>query len=148
MKVSVGFVRNSDVLEFAALDPQQGVKFYVLVADKKPSLARNDGCLRCHQGEITFGIPGLMVSSVHPSSEGRSMHGSSFVTDQRTPFKERWGGWYVTGTHWLPGSPGKQHRVGGPGFILALLRLKRRKMSSAWLIDSIHPGIPLRPATL
>jgi hypothetical protein len=24
---------------------------------------------------------------------------SSFTTDYRSPWKQRWGGWYVTGTH-------------------------------------------------
>ena len=27
------------------------------------------------------------------------MHGAAFVTDHRIPFGDRWGGWYVTGTH-------------------------------------------------
>ena len=47
-----------------------------------------------------MGIPGLMVSSVHPVTdpEARESHGSAFITDDRTPFAERWGGWYVTGT--------------------------------------------------
>ena len=26
-------------------------------------------------------------------------HAGSFVTDHRSPFKERWGGWYVSGRH-------------------------------------------------
>jgi hypothetical protein len=47
-----------------------------------------------------MGIPGLMVSSVHPvtDAEARESHGSAFITDDRTSFAERWGGWYVTGT--------------------------------------------------
>jgi hypothetical protein len=41
------------------------------------------------------------VSSVHPitDAEARESHGSAFITDDRTSFEERWGGWYVTGTH-------------------------------------------------
>ncbi len=96
--VTVGFVRGSDVLEFASLDPQQGVQFYVLVTADKPSFAASDGCLRCHQGAPTFGAPGLLISSIHPASQGRREHGSAFMTDDRTPLSERWGGWYVTGT--------------------------------------------------
>jgi hypothetical protein len=47
-----------------------------------------------------MGIPGIFVSSLHPrTDELRDVHGSSFVTDHRTSFKDRWGGWYVTGTH-------------------------------------------------
>jgi len=125
-EVSVGFVRDSDILEFTALDPQQGIKLYVLANSNQPEFARSEGCLRCHQGAITLGIPGLMVSSVHPlTNEARAMHGSSFVTDQRTPIKERWGGWYVTGTH------GSQTHYG----------------NNINLVDPVHPGPPMREGT-
>jgi len=95
--VMVGFVRNSDVLEIASLDPKQGVQFYVLVKSSEPAFAASQGCLRCHQGAITLGVPGLVISSVHPVSQTRSEHGNAFMTDHRSPISERWGGWYVTG---------------------------------------------------
>ncbi len=44
--VLVGFVRNSDVLEIASLDPKQGVQFYVLVRAAEPAFAPSQGCLR------------------------------------------------------------------------------------------------------
>jgi len=96
-EVLVGFVRNSDVLELASLDPKQGVQLYVLVKSAEPAFAPSQGCLRCHQGAPTLGIPGLLVSSVHPVSQSRQEHGNAFMTDHRTPFSGRWGGWYVTG---------------------------------------------------
>jgi hypothetical protein len=96
--VLVGFVRNSDVLELASLDPKQGVQLYVLVKASEPAFAPSQGCLRCHQGAPTLGIPGLLVSSVHPISQSRQEHGNAFMTDHRTPLSGRWGGWYVTGT--------------------------------------------------
>jgi len=96
--VMVGFVRNSDVLELASLDPKQGVQFYVLVTAAEPAFAPSQGCLRCHQGAVTLGVPGLVVSSVHPVSQTRSEHGNAFMTDHRSPISGRWGGWYVTGT--------------------------------------------------
>lgn len=96
--VMVGYVRNSDVLELASLDPKQGVQFYVLVTAADPAFAPSQGCLRCHQGAVTLGVPGLVVSSVHPVSQTRSEHGNAFMTDHRTPISGRWGGWYVTGT--------------------------------------------------
>jgi hypothetical protein len=100
---AVGFVQNGDVLELSGIDPKQGAVFYSLDTEKsdKPEFARRDECLRCHQGAPTMGIPGLMVSSVHPvdDPEARESHGSAFITDGRTSFEERWGGWYVTGTH-------------------------------------------------
>jgi hypothetical protein len=100
---AVGFVQNGDVLELSAIDPKQGAVFYSLDTEKsdKPEFARRDDCLRCHQGAPTMGIPGLIVSSVRPSTdpEAREAHGAAFITDDRTEFGERWGGWYVTGTH-------------------------------------------------
>jgi hypothetical protein len=96
--VMVGFVRNSDVLELASLDPKQGVQFYVLVQASEPAFAPSQGCLRCHQGAVTLGVPGLVVSSVHPVTQTRAEHGNAFMTDHRSPLSGRWGGWYVTGT--------------------------------------------------
>jgi hypothetical protein len=100
---AVGFVQGGEVLELSAIDPKQGAVFYSLDTEKstKPEFARRDDCLRCHQGAPTMGIPGILVSSVHPVNdpEARESHGSAFITDGRTSFAERWGGWYVTGTH-------------------------------------------------
>jgi hypothetical protein len=100
---AVGFVQNGEVLELSAIDPRQGAVFYSLDTEKsdRPEFARRDDCLRCHQGAPTMGIPGILVSSVHPVTdlEAREAHGSAFITDGRTSFDERWGGWYVTGTH-------------------------------------------------
>jgi hypothetical protein len=100
---AVGFVQNGEVLELSAIDPKQGAVFYSLETEKAdhPEFARRDDCLRCHQGAPTMGIPGILVSSVHPITdpESRASHGSAFITDDRTSFSERWGGWYVTGTH-------------------------------------------------
>ena len=100
---AVGFVQNGEVLELSGVDPRQGAVFYSLETGKsdRPGFARRDDCLRCHQGAPTMGIPGILVSSVHPvtDAEAREAHGSAFITDDRTSFDERWGGWYVTGTH-------------------------------------------------
>jgi hypothetical protein len=87
--VTIGFVRDSDVLEIASLDPKQGVQFYVLVNAAEPAFARSDGCLRCHQGAVTLGVPGLLVSSIHPVSQARAEHGNAFMTDHRTPLSGR-----------------------------------------------------------
>jgi hypothetical protein len=100
--VAVGFVRTGDVLEFASLDPRLGVVFYTLDQENSahPRFDRRDTCLQCHQSGGTLGVPGLVVRSVFPDSTGMPLfHAGTFVTDHRSPLKERWGGWYVTGTH-------------------------------------------------
>ena len=100
--VMVGSVQGGDVLEFAALDPRQGVVFYTLDMhqSQQPRFDRRDACLQCHQGPATLGVPGIMVGSVYPDSMGMpaSRMGNP-VTDHRTSFEDRWGGWYVSGTH-------------------------------------------------
>lgn len=100
--VAVGWVRGGDVLEFAAVDPRQGVIFYTLDQQPagKPHFDRQDTCLQCHWNGSTVGVPGMLVRSVYPSQSGMpAFQAGSFVTDHRSPLKERWGGWYVTGKH-------------------------------------------------
>ncbi len=99
--IAVGFVRTGDVLEFAALDPNQGVMFYTLDQGRTthPQFDRRDVCLQCHQSSATMGVPGLVVRSIIPDRTGTpvmSLGGS--ITDHRSPLKDRWGGWYVEGT--------------------------------------------------
>lgn len=102
-QVAVGYVRTGDVLEFAALDPRQGIVFYTLdqsPRQRRPRIERQDAaCLQCHQSGATLGVPGLVVRSVTPDAKGMPvMSAGGFVTDHHSPLKERWGGWYVSGT--------------------------------------------------
>ena len=105
---TVGFVQGSDVLELATLDPKQGYVFYTFtnVKNEKPTIDRRDVCLQCHHGPATAGVPGIMVASVFPDTAGMPYARAGMpATDHRTRFEERWGGWYVTGTH-----GGQRHR--------------------------------------
>ena len=99
--VMVGFVRGSDLLEVASLDPKQGMVFYSFNgASNPPSFDRRDACLQCHTSPGTLGIPGLLIASSYTDASGMpAFRGAQRITDHRTPFEERWGGWYVTGTH-------------------------------------------------
>ena len=101
--VSVGWVRGGEVLELAAIDPKQGVIFYTLDINDvaKPRFDRRDNaCLQCHHQGGTLGVPGLFVRSVYPEPSGMPLfQAGGFLTDHRSPMKERWGGWYVSGRH-------------------------------------------------
>ena len=101
--VYVGYCQNGDVLEFAATDAQQGATFYTLeqTDDAKPRFVRDQGqCLTCHSSSRTQDVPGYLIRSVFADSRGMPEFGSgTFTTDHTSPLKERWGGWYVTGTH-------------------------------------------------
>ena len=100
--VYIGWVPGGDVLEIASVDPRQGVIFYTMDQDGgvKPRIDRRDECLQCHASGGTLGVPGLVVRSVYVERSGMPLfHAGGFVTDHRSPLSQRWGGWYVTGTH-------------------------------------------------
>lgn len=96
-EVSVAYVPGSPTVEIVAIDPAQGPIFYTATMTGKVSPAAPGVCLRCHQGPNTAGVPGVYVGSVIPGPTGAPLRDeSAIVTDQRSPFRERWGGWYVT----------------------------------------------------
>jgi hypothetical protein len=101
--VAVGYVRSADLLELAATDPDAGVVFFTLdqTSEQRPTITRHvEECLQCHASPRTLGVPGLVVRSVVPDRAGMPIsRASSLFTDHRSPLEERWGGWYVTGTH-------------------------------------------------
>jgi hypothetical protein len=101
-EVSVGWVRGGDVLEFAAQDPTQGTVFYTLPQPGTGPVEfrrNNTSCVQCHSSEATNYVPGMFIGSVYPQKDGMPAYGPAYLTDHRTPFDLRWGGWYVTGTH-------------------------------------------------
>ena len=81
--VSVAWVRGG-FIEIAAQSPRQGTIFYALEesAGGAPQLSRREDCLSCHFSHRTVGVPGMVAPS-----------------DHRRPLEQRWGGWYVTGSH-------------------------------------------------
>ena len=100
--VYVGFVHGGDFLELAAVDPSQGTMFYTLDQRKpeQPKFTRREECLQCHATPKTLGVPGLLMRSVLTAPDGvPDLYVEPFITTQSSPLKERWGGWYVTGTH-------------------------------------------------
>src|SRR5215831_202808 len=104
--VAIGSVQDGSVFEIVSLDPSQGLVFYTMDTQKseRPRFERRFGeCLNCH-GPAN----GLVVSSVYPSADGTPFVTGTFFEpiDHRTPFENRWGGWYVSGSH------GSVHHLG------------------------------------
>ncbi len=125
--VSVGWVHGG-FIELAALDPQQGVIFYTLEQKfaPQPSFTRRDECLQCHRSDVSLGVPGMILRSLYTLPDGRpKLILGGYTTDHRSPFEERWGGWYVTGT--------MQHA---------------RHMGNAMLADPDHPESMITDRTL
>lgn len=106
----IGFCLHGTVLEVSTADASLGTVFYTVDQERqsKPMISRQtDSCLVCHASSYNHGLPGHLVRSVYPDRSGEPLLASgSYRTDQTSPFAERWGGWYVTGTH------GKQQHLG------------------------------------
>jgi len=100
--VTVGYIRGAPLLEFAVQDPRQGVIFYTIdqKPQARPAIERPRACLRCHQVYTTLHVPGMLARSSFVAGDGLPLgQFGTFDEDDRTPFRRRWGGWYVTGTH-------------------------------------------------
>jgi hypothetical protein len=101
--VYIGYVQESTFLEVAAVDPVRGAVFYTLSQEPRarPVFSRETTtCLMCHQSRAaTGGVPGFMVISTLTDRYGYpvvGMHDGS--TTDATPMKQRFAGWYVTGS--------------------------------------------------
>ncbi len=103
--VYIGFCQSGEVLEISVADPDLGTVYYTLdqtLGDVAlPQLKRQtDNCLICHASTQTRGVPGHIVRSVFVDTSGQPILASgTYRIDQTSPFKQRWGGWYVTGRH-------------------------------------------------
>lgn len=100
--VYVGWVKEGK-LEVVSFDPNQGAIFYIVEnqPSQKPRFERAElDCTQCHVAAATRGVPGVFVRSVHTSPSGaQSARGGSFLTGHESPITDRFGGWFVTGTH-------------------------------------------------
>jgi hypothetical protein len=100
----VGWV-PAGLMEVTTVDPVLGPIFYAVDpaavrTNASGAFVRDSDCLRCHGGTFVRGIPSVFVRSLFTDADGEPMlrYGSE-VVDFRTPFENRWGGWYVTGKH-------------------------------------------------
>ena len=91
----------SGLVEVTTIDPLLGPIFYSFDPNAdEPKFVRDNECLSCHGGTFVRGIPGVFVRSVYTDAEGEPLlRFGSEVVDFRTPFSNRWAGWYVTGKH-------------------------------------------------
>lgn len=136
--VYVGFVQRGDVIELGATDSRQGPTFYSLKQDPtKPLIQRDQGqCIVCHASGRTQSVPGFLIRSVFPSRSGHPNYGSgTYNNDHTSPFRERWGGWYVTGKH------GDMHHMGNQTFRVN----NRGDLSKGANIESLEELVSTKP---
>lgn len=102
-KVYIGYIPDSPLIEITSVDPQLGAVFYTLNQSPtgKPTFKRlTYDCLQCHAGSMTRNVPGHVIRSVYARRDGQpDFVAGSYLTNDQSPFQERWGGWYVTGKH-------------------------------------------------
>jgi len=94
----VGWVQNSPVLEITTVDPKLGAVFYSIDQEEARSQIHRETslCLSCHNPDA----PSHVMDSTVPDENGVPVYYTGlFETSDRSPLRERWGGWYVTGTH-------------------------------------------------
>jgi uncharacterized protein (TIGR03067 family) len=105
--VILGVVQDASVYELISVEPDEGLLFFSLdqgKADQPHFKPERGSCSFCH-GPINRYAQGVMVATVFPGPNGEAYHPSMgtrelfHLTDHRSPFEERWGGYYVTGTH-------------------------------------------------
>ncbi len=103
--VYVGFVPTGPVIEIAAEDPKLGPIFYTISREqsarpKIESQSQTRNCIVCHDASSSDNpIPRLLMLSVLPNPAGNALRAQSLLTNDQSPMNERWGGFYVTGTH-------------------------------------------------
>jgi hypothetical protein len=101
--MAVGSVQDGHLIEIITTDKDSGIAFYTLdvaKADKPKFVRRTSECIICH-GFAGRWSPGLMVANMDTGPNGQLLNldpSHTFrLTDDRTPFDMRYGGWYVTG---------------------------------------------------
>lgn len=101
--VYVGWVKDGHSVEISSFDPDQGAIFYLLEqhpSDQPAFVRATLDCIQCHVAAGTRGVPGVLVRSIYTKPTGTQARNTrSFVSGHESPLSERFGGWYVTGTH-------------------------------------------------
>ena len=138
-RVIVGYIPGAPMLEVAAHDPLQGVIFQTLPQEPglgtPPRFVRPDRCLTCHLSANSLGVPGVLVRSMFTDGTGRTRPQlGSAIVDHRTPLEQRWGGWYVTGSH------GSARHMGN-AMVTASTERGEDAISSATLNRTTLPGV-------
>jgi hypothetical protein len=108
--IYIGWVNHGQYIEVAEVEPKTGPAFYKLPQEYDPyPVFKREGeeCTVCHDTfQTNTPVPRLLMLSVLPNKDGNALKAAAIITNDKSPLRERWGGWYVTGTH------GKQQHLG------------------------------------
>jgi hypothetical protein len=99
----VGWVNHGQFIEIAHVDPKNGPSFYTIQQEYDPYPVidhQTEECTVCHDTfQAKDPVPRLLMLSVLPNPDGNALKAAALITNDKSPLRERWGGWYVTGTH-------------------------------------------------
>ena len=103
----LGYVPGGQI-EVIGIDPQLGAIPYIFDLPQKneikhPKIYRSTRCMKCHASQEFGGSPSLLLSSVIPAHGGGtidSFRKNSF--GHEIQFKDRFGGWHITGHNPFP----------------------------------------------
>lgn len=102
--IALGMVQNGRAIELIVSDRNSGVAFYTMnvVQAEKPRFERQTSvCIACH-GYTSRWAPGLMVGNLDTGPNGQVLNSDPArlfrLTDDRSPYDQRYGGWYITGS--------------------------------------------------
>jgi len=108
----VGYVPRGQI-EVISMDPEMGGVFYIFDIPRTaalPNIRRSTRCMNCHAGQELGRVPGLLIKSVVSGPNGGSLDSFRQETSGHgVPFKERFGGWHVTGVHSIKDHWGNLH---------------------------------------
>lgn len=139
--VYVGWVKGGEVMEVSAVDPRLGAVFYTLAQrpGERPR-RQTHACLQCHDSRgLALGVPGHVIRSVYPGGDGLPQyHRGTHRIDYRSPYEERWGGWYVTGRH------GDMKHLGNVSFPDAKDADLAAAAAKGWNLDVLPPRVEAR----
>jgi hypothetical protein len=101
----VAWIPGTQFLEIATMDSALGPVFYTL-SNQSPAELQIDRetsrCLTCHDtwGMAGGGVPRFLFLSTLVDTNGEALTGKpGDETTDKTPIRDRWAGWYVTGQH-------------------------------------------------
>ncbi len=101
-RAAVGWVPGVPLTEVALIETAP-LRASFLVADAvsdEDTLRSDMQCVRCHSLPDTGGLQGLLMRSTGPTCD--EPVACIDQTDDRTPFVQRWNGWFVTGSRLPP----------------------------------------------
>ncbi len=99
--VYVGFVQGSEFLEIATVSPTEGAAFYTFDQEMRarPKFKPSATCMSCHRSRTAENLGSFLLGSAVADKSGyylTAVHPGQ--TSDATPIRDRFGGFYVTGT--------------------------------------------------